>query len=53
MMPKKELIVNKLNELIIKFEHSSDIVNYAIIFRNRVVMGPNATSFTKKHVSDI
>ena len=53
MMPDKEIIVNKLNELIFKFEESANVANYAIIFGNRVVMGPNATSFTKKYVSDI
>ena len=49
-MSKKEEIIELLNELIFNFEDSTGIVNYAIIFSNRVVLSPNATHLTKKGV---
>jgi len=53
MMAEKEKIVEELNRLILQFEESANIENYAIIFKNRVVMAPNARSFTKDQVLDI
>ena len=52
-MNPKELIVEKLNEVIYNFEESSKIVNYAIIFDSRIVLSPNTTDFTKENVAEI
>lgn len=40
-MAKEEQIAEKLNDLILDFETASGIVNYAIVFKNRIVMAPN------------
>ncbi|TFG05324.1 MAG: hypothetical protein EU536_02380 [Promethearchaeota archaeon] len=52
-MAEKEKMVEQLNRLILEFEESSNIENYAIIFTNRVVMAPNARNLTKEQVLDI
>ncbi len=52
-MSRKERVIEKLNELILDFEISSNIMNYAIIFDKRIVMAPNTTQLTKQLVEDI
>jgi len=53
MMKQKEEVVEKLNEAILQFEESTKIVNYAIIFNNRIVLSPNSTYFKKQNAVDI
>ena len=53
MMNSKEQIIEKLNDVIFKFEDSSKIVDYAIVFNERVVLAPNTTYLTKQKVLDI
>jgi len=52
-MEQKKVIIEALKDLVIEFEESSKIENYAIIFDERIVLGPNAISLTKGNVEEI
>ena len=52
-MKQKEEVVEKLNEVILQFEETTKIVNYAIVFNNRIVLSPNSTHFKKQYAVDI
>jgi hypothetical protein len=52
-MEQKKVIIEALKDIVIDFEESSKIENYAIAFDERIVLGPNATSLTKETAAKI
>ncbi|MFX1294362.1 MAG: hypothetical protein ACFFD2_05850 [Promethearchaeota archaeon] len=52
-MDHKEELVNNLNNTILNFEESSQIVNYAILIEDEMILSPSATNFNKEHVFNI
>ncbi|MHA1264266.1 MAG: hypothetical protein ACTSRS_03445 [Candidatus Helarchaeota archaeon] len=52
-MNPKEQIVEKLHQIIVKFEETAEITDYAILFDKRVVLAPNTRFLTKEKVEEV
>ncbi len=52
-MEKKAKLVSKLNDIILNFEETSNILNYAILIKDKIILSPSATYLTENIVLDI
>ena len=52
MMNQKENVIDALKDIILNFESSTKMVNYAIIFDKRIVLSDNVTDLTLETVEN-